>query len=219
MLREGHLTSGVKKTDDNLRMEADTGAQVRSWCCSPQGSPGDELTLRMASKCLWHIWSPCHLFKWRWVPNITSFVALGSTNCNPTHLIATAHSGFYCLFLLANKMFFFWQSKRSYATSVTIGFLSPFHLELTLFLQCKCPLPLLQENYIVWKNFYFCQHNISFSSLQLEGTICNMNLKNPDQRKRLKWLINQRCRKCICIVYLKKQKNPDCPHQLWFVNK
>lgn len=55
-----------------------------------------------------------------------------STNCNPTHLIATARFAFSCLFLSANKMFLFWYSKPPYATTAAIGFLSLVNLELAV---------------------------------------------------------------------------------------
>lgn len=162
----GSLRVGLK-TDDHLRAGVDMEAQVHSWCCSPQLSSGDELTPHVPSGCLQCIWSPCHMFNWRWVPNITSswVYALESTNCNPAHLIATAHSAFWCLFVSANKMFSFWYSKPAYGTPVTTGFLRPVNLELIVFLQPKYPLPLRQENYVVWNNFHFCHYNISFSSL------------------------------------------------------
>lgn len=144
----------------------------------------------MSPACVVTVW----LFKWRPVPNITSFWvrALESTGCNPTHLPAAVHSDSYCFSVSANTMLFSCYSKPSSATPVATGSLSPANLELFLFVQHKCPLPLLQENYIAWNDFHFCQPNISFSSLQPEGMLCNVNLKSPDQRRRLKWLINQR---------------------------
>lgn len=126
-----------------------------------------------------------------------------ATECNPTHLSATASSGFCCLSVSANKRFSLWQSKPSFSTPVAIEFLNPGNLQLILFLQNKRPLPLLQENSDIWNYFKFCQHSISFSSLQPEGMICNVHLKSSDQGRRLKWLIKQRCKKRISIAYLK----------------
>lgn len=131
-----------------------------------------------------------------------------------TPLSATASSGFCCLSVSAN-MFFFWYSKPSYSAPVAIELLN---LLIHIFLTKWVPLTSTSRKLCCLKLFlfFFFGSIASFSSLQPVGLIGNVHLKSSDQGRKLKWLINQRCKKHLCIACTKNREKSL--HQPCFIN-